>query len=478
MTTTEAKPKAAPQRPPRPPVDAASVDASMKLISKKQPQQPARPRLEVHYDIAKKEYLIMDQRGVYMPLGEPTMRQELNLVCNIPKKAQPGEKSEMDQELHRIRQEHSIDARGQLAGFKKGLWSLEGKKFLATTEAKLLEPTEGDWSLIRSILEPRFKTDGRNQLNYLYGLLQRRLEALYNHKRMPNQALIIAGAVNSGKTFIQDYIFTPMFGGRSANPYKWMLGETNFNDGESQSENLVIDDAPAKVDDRSRGVFGQAIKSLLAAGNVRVEPKFYGAFHAPLVQFLNILVNDTPAALRMAPSLDDSVKDKIMLMKCAAGLPMPMPTSSHEEQIVFQRAVAAQLPAFIHYLRSSFVLPDEYADPRRYGVAEYHNAEMLAALNELSGWQKLLEFLELSEVWLTTMNHGTEHSPTGWLELLCNDDLSPVRTSARLLLRNNWVIGGLFAEAMRYRPDRVSSRTLHGTTMWKFLPTAKVDEPF
>jgi ABC-type iron transport system FetAB ATPase subunit len=60
---------------------------------------------------------------------------------------------------------------------------------------------------------------GAEQLKYLYGWLKTALECLQTQDFRPGQVVALTGPKDCGKSFVQDNIFTPILGGRSAEPY-------------------------------------------------------------------------------------------------------------------------------------------------------------------------------------------------------------------------------------------------------------------
>jgi hypothetical protein len=93
------------------------------------------------------------------------------------------------------------------------------------------------------------------------------------------------------------------------------------------------------------------------------------------------------------PPLNADIASKIILLK-ARKFEMPMPTSTQEEQEKFAAAIRAEIPAFLHFLIHEYEIPEQFRDPRRYGVATYHHPELVRILDGLSPENELLKLID------------------------------------------------------------------------------------
>src|SRR5947199_8807639 len=64
---------------------------------------------------------------------------------------------------------------------------------------------------------------------------------------------------------------------------------------------------------------------------------------------LSVTVNDEPENLMVLPPIDDSIEDKLIILR-AWKFPMPMPTATLQQRKAFWKRLEQELPAFLHYL--------------------------------------------------------------------------------------------------------------------------------
>ena len=72
-----------------------------------------------------------------------------------------------------------------------------------------------------------------------------------------------------GKSFIQEHVITPLFGGRSADPTKYLLGKTTFNAEMGGAEHLAMQELPSGLDFKSRVLLADELKRLIATESQR-----------------------------------------------------------------------------------------------------------------------------------------------------------------------------------------------------------------
>ena len=72
--------------------------------------------------------------------------------------------------------------------------------------------------------------------------------------------------------------------------------------------------------------------------------------------------------------------------------PMPMPTTTPDEQEAFGEALRRQLPAFVYFLQNWAIPEKMVAD--RFGVTHYHHPDLAEALVELTSESGLLRIID------------------------------------------------------------------------------------
>ena len=340
-------------------------------------------------------YWIENQRGTWIALNETQFKRELQ-QCGVPPKVQQGSRahvSPVDECLLGIQHNYDVAFAGPLAGYKAGIHEMCGQRILVTESPRIIEPRRGDWPTLRSVIDGmlRGEQDQKfNQEHYLYGWAKHAREALCAGQPRPAQAVVFAGPHDCGKSLLQN-LFTVLFGGRYARPYKFMTGLTEFNSDLFRSEHLMIEDEPASTDIRSRRNFGAQIKIITANEGKRCHAKHRVAVDLLPFWRLSISVNDEPENLMVLPPIDDSIQDKLIILRTVKK-PMPMPTKTLKQRLVFWEKLVGELPAFVHFL-------EEWRIPRklegdRYGVAYFHHPEILEAIDALAPEFKLLSLIK------------------------------------------------------------------------------------
>jgi hypothetical protein len=295
--------------------------------------------------------------------------------------------SEIDSALLWVTQAQSLAYAGPLAGRKAGPFRHQGNLILATSSPTLIEPAGGDFPVISELLQRLL----RGQIDYFCGWLKIAVESLRIGHIRQGQALVFAGPRNCGKSLVQNHIITPLLGGRSAKPYQFMSAQTQFNSDLFGAEHQMIEDEIPSADMRTRRNFGTMIKQFTATEEIRCHGKYKPGLTLSPFWRLTISCNDEPEDLAILPPLDESLSDKLILLKAYPG-PMPMQTTSDDDRVSFRNKIASELPAFVDFLLTQEI-PDRIRSPR-YGVREYHNPEIVEAIEELSPEERLKELID------------------------------------------------------------------------------------
>jgi hypothetical protein len=132
--------------------------------------------------------------------------------------------SPIDRALLAIQKRFKVDYAGKLAGYKAGVTYQNGDRILITSGRTLIEPKDGDFPTINALLNRMW---GEKRI-YFDAWLKQGAESLIDGSLRTGQVLVLAGPKDSGKSFVQNHIITPLLGGRSFNPTLYMSGGTPF----------------------------------------------------------------------------------------------------------------------------------------------------------------------------------------------------------------------------------------------------------
>jgi hypothetical protein len=333
----------------------------------------------------------MKNRDEYLPLSKADIKIHL-ADMGVRTSRQDGEWiSQMDAALKHLQTKNCVKYAGSLAGYNAGRHTLLGNQILVTESAILPVPKRGDWPLIKSILSNLL---GEEQLPYLLGWLKVSLQSRYDSHHRSAQAIVFAGPRGCGKSFVQNHIITPLFGGRAGKPYNWMAGNTNFNADLMEAEHLMIEDEVGDTTMKTRRQLGSQLKLVTVNEVQRCEGKYQQAIMLTPWWRLTLSINDEPENLSVLPPMDESLEDKIMLFLCEQKS-MPHPTTTDRQRKEFREKVANELSHFAHYLTEDFSIPHGL-ECSRFGVKHYHHPELLARLNQLSPEMSLLELIDMN----------------------------------------------------------------------------------
>ncbi len=347
-------------------------------------------RGDVAFDFQRGCYWKCDERGSWISFDQSRIRRHLKAAGLSPQKPDGCLLSPLDEELTVIEDQFNVAYAGPLAGYTSGIHNIQEKQILVTQSPTIIHPVAGDWSTLRALLKGLFADEGHDQLPYLYGWLKVGFEALSQHRRRPGQVLALCGPKDCGKSLFQNLI-TKILGGRSAKPYQFMTGGTTFNADLFEAEHLMIEDDHSSTDIRARRNFGGQIKEFTVNEFQRCHPKGRQAIILSPLWRVSITVNNEPENLMVLPPLDESLVDKLMMLR-AYKRAMPMPTDTNEERAAFLATLHSELPAFLDFL-TKWEIPQDLRSSR-FGVTHYHHPEIVDAINQLAPETKLLSLID------------------------------------------------------------------------------------
>lgn len=415
--------------------------------------------IEAYYDANRKEIMVRNADGDWNRYTETQFKRQLK-AKGISASISRGEfVSDVDKIIVETQDNRSVVYTGTLAGWNAGVHETDGGRILVTKGPELIEPAPGSWNNLQRF----FETLLSDQSAFLYAWIKVAIESLRSGSFRPGQAVAICGPKDCGKSLAQ-LLITQIFGGRLARPYQYMAGKTEFNADMFTAEHLAIEDDVPSTKLAERRVFGAKIKEFTANQVQRLHAKGRDAIMLDVFWRMTITVNDEPENLMILPPIDESLVDKIMLLKaCRAVLPCDTTTTEGRERC--WSTLQGELPAFLFWIQQ-WEIPAEMQSGR-YGVKEYHHPEILQTLAELSPEAKLEQLIDTAlfsgEIILAWSGTATEleaaltsHVATGY--------------EARRLLSFNTACGVYLSRLANKRPDRyVRERHITGRE-WHIKP--------
>ena len=373
----------------------------------------------------------------------------------------------------RLNSEKSVKYAGPLAGHMKGVVNFGPFNALITESPKIPRPVKGDFSLIKYILDEQFGDLGGVQLPYLYSALKLAYEMLVAGDLRGGPALIFCGPRNSGKTFVQEQVITPLLGGRMAPADRYLNRETSFNMDLMKAEHLVVSDGVMSTSINSRRDLGNSIKNMVANGVQSAHGKGKDAISVNVYTRLTMSLNDEIENIMGLPPMDESMRDKLMLFKTRL-IDWPVFAVTPEEKRAFKESVLAQIPAFCWWLVNEFVIPSDLQidpktnQPARFGVNCYHHPDILRQLVEVSPEYRFLELLRTCFV--LDPNGISKHDELRMSALEIEQGLtssdSPVEREARRLLSTGTRARAYLERLSHTFPDSVTPVRTSTKRLW------------
>lgn len=413
------------------------------------------------YSNSAKAFFIPNSRKHFIQITSDMFKKHLRLWGYSNRAAPDEDISQADQIMLKIQTNRDVDYSGELAGYDAGIVECNGYRALVTKPPTRIEAQKGEFPIICKIIEDMFWVKSFDQRAHFFGWLKKAEEAVRLSIPMPGQVLVLAGPRNAGKNLIQD-IITEILGSRSARPYQWIIGKTNFNADLFGAEHLMIADEVPSHDMKSRRAFGAKIKDLAVNSIQTCHGKFQNAVHLKPCWRLTISLNEEAENLVMLPPLEESLKDKIMLLRVNAAT-MPMPSNTPEERNLFWKTICAELPAFIHFLQQ-WEIPMNLVDSR-FGIEAYQDPDLIAGLEGMSHEQRLMDLIEM-----TVLEGGQpfEGSLTQ-LESGLTADPDFGRQVSKLLSFPN-ALQTYMTRLKQMQPNRISYRQSNGKGLWLIQP--------
>lgn len=278
--------------------------------------------------------------------------------------------------LRDIREHRTICYAGPVAGLAPGVYGDGDMKYISVGRPFLQPAVAGDWADIRVLCERLF---GPEQIDYVYSWLKQATEYLYRDNKNFSQALLLAGGPGCGKSFFQCNIVTPLLGNRVARPIQYMTGVTSFNSDLIGCEHLMLEDENAKRDHPSRRALGTSIKSFTVNTQQRVHAKGKEAFTVASRHWITLSINDEEENLHVLPQLDDSIKDKMILVYCRPAINDEWPGKFAAIRKLEEK-VRGGIGHFAEWLLNRYEIPEAIRD-ERFGVKSYYNPELIQRID-------------------------------------------------------------------------------------------------
>lgn len=352
---------------------------------------------------------------------------------------------------------HIIDTRdvaytGNLAGHSAGFYDANGTRMLITESPQIPIVEPGEWPNIKGLLGGMLGADsdfGELQLATFFYWLWSGYASISQGQWRPGHILALAGPIACGKSLLQRLV-TECLGGRSADAFRYLSGGTQFNRELFAAEHLVVDDAQASTDFRTRLQMAAHLKSLAVGRDHNCHGKGREAVNLRPLWRCSLSLNDEGECLLVLPPLRADIADKIHLLKCSAPR-SPFPTSTPAGMEAYWESLTSEIPALLDYCRT--VQAPQGREDSRFGMRAFHHPSLVAALEEQAPEVVLQELFDL-ELW-ENPSVGVWQGTARELESQLIGSGSRVREQARRLLTWPNACGSYLGRLAKNQSDRV-----------------------
>lgn len=430
------------------------------MIPLHQPQIDGIPvPLEVAVTFDPMKYHIATPEGRFDPMDEKNAVRRLRAMGVSQKVSKGADISPVEKCLLAYQIHNKADGFGRLSGHPAGLHEQGGKRFLVVEGAKPTKGVPGEWPTLDALLTAQF---GMEQLPYFVGWLQQARRSFVSATPLPGQVAVFAGPHGVGKSLLQNAVITPLLGGRQACPFDYMAGKCDFNAEVFEADHLAVEDKFFRFDMDTRRQFGTRLKELAVNSIQRCHGKGQRAIFLTPKWRVSISLNPEKENLNVLPPMDDSIKEKLLMFSLA--MPeFPFADGDTEKRAAFGAAIAAELPAFAHFV-DSYAVP---ADLRheRYGVKAYHCPVLLDAVEDSAPEVSLFGCLlhDLPAV----VEGGTWSGDATDLERLMTSNAMPSAMIVRRLLSWPGAMGTYLGRLAKSKPKVVKRRRVKGVSEWQ-----------
>ena len=215
--------------------------------------------------------------------------------------------------------------------------------------------------------------DGVPAWQYFVSWFRRFYGSCLDLKPLPGQVVIIAGEAHTGKSFLNKWVIGEAVGG-SVDAEPLLLKQTSFNKQGAECALWRCDDAATEGDYANRQLFTKSLKQMAANPSQLYQPKFRDSIELPFLGRVVVTCNVDSESLKILPTLDGTIRDKVMLFKLSQGFRPHFYGSNYQTE----ERVKRELPYFLRWVLD-VKLEEKIEDPvyKRFGVRSFHHQDLV-----------------------------------------------------------------------------------------------------
>ena len=283
--------------------------------------------------------------------------------------------TEVEKALHHVEEKNRVEAAvSHVFDKRTDVWA-HGKRYLNVAAVKpgAMSDQPQQWGVnfpfIADILTNIF---GSACLDYYLGWQNRFYKSAVDGRLLAGHAMIIVGPTNVGKTLLSNYIIGGLMGGHEP-ATKHLLGKSQFNDHMYETPVWSVDDSHGLIDIQSQLAFSTALKEAVANPFFTCNGKFKKMGRTEWRGRVVVTLNPDQKSLMLIPSLDISIKDKLLIFRAACAGNRDFPPN-------IVALVESELPYFARFIYD-YVPPPHIVGQSRFGIANYIDPWVESAAN-------------------------------------------------------------------------------------------------
>jgi hypothetical protein len=346
------------------------------------------------------KYYWRERQGGWASITKSDIVDDLEVMGLNPTR-NDGEPSEVMRAAALVRANRRVAGVVPLFYRPPGVIEVDGERLINTTRARPVAPAEtcagwGDgFPWLRAFFEQWLDED---PLNYFLAHLKHAYAAAHLQRPTRGLAVVIAGAVNSGKTFANNAIMGQLLGGcQDASSY--LIDGDPYNAELFAKPVWTLDDVADGGTFRENSRFSKMLKRTAANDKLTCRAMYREAVKATWLGRIYMTCNDDAESLRALPRTDINILDKLLILR-AKSVNVSFPTDE---------GVMKELPYFARFLLD-WEPPKETQGSARFGVEPWQDPALIEVTQELDPHTVGNEIIEQWRSELTEPWEGYAHT--------------------------------------------------------------------
>ena len=363
------------------------------FVTQYQEDRIGRAAADMYCDSEKNYYRLLPSRDWDL-CGVEVTRRHLKAAYGLSDSVRRGEVlSEVDQLLHHLELNRRVEGAMPFPHRPGQVVPWQGRRYLNTSLAKLMKPVDEKdvlWGARFPTLADYLTNlwcDEEN-LTIQMAWLKVYYESCLNGDPGRGQALFVVGPPGTGKSFFSLELLGSIFGGYGDARMCFVEG-SRFNSSLFEASIWSLDDSTILGDRRMHQKFSALVKACVANPSMPYEKKFGYSGSCPFTGRFICTLNDDPVSLGILPDTDQSLLDKVILLRTGedpARL-LGSVTANHE-------MVLAEAPYLLRWLLE-WEVPAWVERDDRFGIKAWHDREVLSEASSVSDSMTTLQLIEM-----------------------------------------------------------------------------------